>query len=126
MQDSVIYVANPYTGTSYERNQRFLAVEKYTAHLIREGRTVVSPIVHNHVLAFRHDLPHDFEFWQKYCLNLLAICNEMHLLMLDGWEDSIGVRGEEDRADELHINVSFVNPDTYEIYENVSRGVYRG
>ena len=45
MLDGVIYVANPYTGTSFERNQRFLAVEKYTAHLIREGKTAISPIV---------------------------------------------------------------------------------
>ena len=110
----VVYVANPYTGTDYERNVRFLAVEKYTAHLIHEGGTAISPIVHNHVLAFRNDLPHDFKFWQKYCLNLLMVCDIVHVLMLDGWEDSVGVQGEIAEAKELDIPVFFVDPETYE------------
>jgi Domain of unknown function (DUF1937) len=110
----VIYVANPYTGTSFERNQRFLAVEKYTAHLIREGKTAVSPIVHCHVLAFRNGLPHDFAFWQNYCLNLLFVCDEMHVLCLDGWEDSVGVLGETTEAEDLNISITYIDPDTYE------------
>jgi len=110
----VIYVANPYTGTSFERNQRFLAVEKYTAHLIREGKTAVSPIVHCHVLAFRHGLPHDFAFWQHYCLNLLFVCDEMHVLCLDGWEDSVGVLGETTEAEDLNISITYIDPETYE------------
>lgn len=110
----VIYVANPYTGTSYERNQRFLAVEKYTADLIREGKTVVSPIVHNHVLAFRHELPHDFKFWQNYCQTLLAVCNKMHILTLSGWEDSVGVQGEIKIALEMEMPIMCADPKTYE------------
>jgi len=110
----VIYVANPYTGTSYERNQRFLAVEKYTAHLIRNGKTAISPIVHNHVLAFRHELPHDFGFWQNYCLSLLFACDEMHVLMLDGWEESVGVEGEIEEASEREKTIWCIDPEDYE------------
>ncbi len=112
--NEVIYVANPYTGTSYERNIRFLAVEKYTAHLIREGKTAISPIVHCHVLAFRNGLPHDFAFWQNYCLNVLFICDEMHILCLDGWEESVGVNGEIAGASEQEKSIWCIDPEDYE------------
>ena len=111
--NEVIYVTNPYTGSEGERQHRHRAVRTYTAHLIEQGLTAVSPIVHCHTLAAIHKLPTDFKFWQTYCLNLLAVCDKMHVLMLKGWEESIGVQAEIERAMEMEIDIMCADPKTY-------------
>lgn len=114
----VIYVANPYTGTKEERAERFRAVEKFVAHLIRQGETAISPIVHNHELSINHNMPGDFAFWQKYCLNLLLVCDKLYVLMLDGWDTSVGVHDEVVEANELEIPIFYIDPITYEVVRN--------
>ena len=110
---SVIYVASPYTGTTQERQLRFEAVQHYTAHLIRSGKVAFSPIVHSHDLSIVHNLPGTFDFWQNYCLDLLTICDEMHLLTLPEWEKSVGVLAEVQHAIEMEIDLTYINYKTY-------------
>jgi len=110
MHKAVIYIASTYSGTPQERNQRHREVQAYTAHLLSQGLTAISPIVHNHSMAALHRLPHDFKFWQNYCLNLLAVCDCMHVLMLTGWEKSIGVQAEIAEAHALEITVKYIDP----------------
>ena len=115
MNNDVIYVANPYTGTPQERNQRHREVRSYTAHLIELGETAISPIVHCHTLSELHNLPKDFAFWQNYCLNLLAVCGSMHVLMLDGWEESVGVQAEIERAMEMEMDIMCADPKGFKL-----------
>ena len=114
MDNTVTYIASPYTGTDYERVQRYKDVEKYAAHIIQEGEVAVSPIVHNHILAGRYQLPREFDFWQNYCMTLLGACDYMHVLMLDGWKESVGVTAEIKLAHELLIPVLYIDAETYE------------
>jgi len=114
MDNTIIYIASPYTGTSYQRTNRFRDVEKYAAYLIQQGETAISPIVHNHTLATRHELPREFDFWQNYCLTLLGACDYMHVLMLEGWNESVGITAEIKLAEELLIPVIYIEDDTYE------------
>lgn len=114
MESSVTYIANPYTGTAEERGARFRAVEKYTAYFIEQGNTGISPIVHCHELADRYGLPTNFEFWQEYCLNILAVCDYMHVLMLDGWKESVGVQAEIAMAEKLMIPITYIDAESYE------------
>lgn len=90
----LIYIAGPY----YHRHQSFIdnrmeAVYAHAAKLMREGHHSCSPMLMHEVVK-RHDLPNNFEFWSDYSFNMLKRCDEMHILMLDGWSTSKGVLAE--------------------------------
>lgn len=74
--------------------ERFHAVCELTAELLAGGLVVYSPIAHNHYLACNFNLPRDWEFWQNLDLKMLDLANELHVLMLPGWEKSRGVAAE--------------------------------
>lgn len=109
----VICVASPYSGTPDEMKGRFVSVERYVATMIKSGNVAFSPIVHCHEMAFRHDMPTDFEFWQYYCLGMLSAMDEMRVLMLPGWGQSKGVSGEIAAALDWGIPVRYIDSETY-------------
>lgn len=109
-----IYIASPYSDPHPDiREMRFEAAMKYAAHLLKEKRTPYSPIVHNHPLAEKHDLPKNWDFWQENDITMLNCCGEMHVLMLRGWKDSTGVKAEIKFAEKEFIPVKYIDPDTY-------------
>jgi len=52
----------------------------------------------------------DWQFWQRHDLAFLAFCDEMVVLKLPGWEESIGVRAEIAAARTLGKPVTFLEP----------------
>jgi len=88
----MIYVASPYSNG--DRQQNFEMVEAYVAEQAKLGICIYSPIVHFRALAEKYNLPTDFDFWKNHCLNALDACCEMHILMLPGWETSVGIANE--------------------------------
>ena len=97
----MIYVCSPYTHPDPAvREQRFHAACAMTARLMLEGHVVYSPIVHSHPLV-AHGLPINWSFWQYFDLRHLEFSDEVVVLMLDGWEQSAGVRAEIEKATEL-------------------------
>jgi hypothetical protein len=107
----MIYVAAPYSDPDLEvRKARYRAACAYVASLIGDGLHPISPVVHCHPIAQRHDLPGNWEFWRRYDLSLLRRCDEMHVLMLPGWEESIGVTAEIEAAELMAIPVRFEIP----------------
>jgi len=54
---------------------------------------VFSPVAHSHCIA-QHGLPLDWGFWERQDRRLLAACDELWVLQLDGWEHSRGVQAE--------------------------------
>jgi len=105
-----IYLASPYTNNPHKN---FKKAEKYTAEELKAGVCIFSPIVHCHEIAQKHNLPHDFNFWQKYNFGMLEAANELHILTLPGWEESLGVQAEIKFAYENNIPIRFI--DTKEI-----------
>lgn len=94
----VIYLAGPYTSADAAgRKQRFDALTKAAASLIAEGNIVYSPITHTHPIDLLFveggiDLPSDF--WCDFDETFMAVCSEMAILPLSGWESSSGVKRE--------------------------------
>jgi len=71
---------------------------------------VFSPIVHSHPLvAFA--LPTGWDFWERIDRAYLARCDEVVVLMLDGWRESAGVRAEIALAHDLGKPVRFLGVD---------------
>jgi len=88
----IVYVASPYSGSDYQT--RYEQVTSYVAKLNANGIVAFSPIAYGHTLIQFHPMPSDWKFWETFCLSFLHNCNKMHVLMLDGWETSVGVQDE--------------------------------
>jgi hypothetical protein len=105
----VIYLASPYTHPDPAvRQARFEAACRAAAALIGAGKTVFSPIVHSHTLC-QFGLPPDWRFWQRHDRRHLDACEEVVVLMLDGWRESVGVQAEVAIARELGKPVMFLS-----------------
>jgi hypothetical protein len=75
-----------------------------------EGNAVFSPIAHSHGVA-DHMPEHirlDGDFWMEQDLALLAKCDEMAVLCLEGWEASKGLKREIAFASECGIPIQFL------------------
>jgi hypothetical protein len=93
------------------REARFQAACHATAELMRAGHVVLSPIVLTHPLT-AFGLPTDWAFWERCDRELLQRCDRVFVLMLEGWERSVGVQAEIRLAAELAKPVSFLDPET--------------
>ena len=92
------YLASPYSHPDPAiRQQRFEAAVAAVAVLMRAGHRVFSPVVHGHPLT-QHGLPSDWTFWERHARWHLERCDEVVVLMLDGWAESDGVLAEIDIA----------------------------
>lgn len=107
----MIYLATPYSHPDPAvREQRFRAACQAAVALLHAGHVVFSPITHSHPLA-QHGLPGNWHFWERYDRALLERCDEVVVLMLDGWENSVGVQAEIRIARELGKPVRYLAPE---------------
>jgi hypothetical protein len=106
----MIYIASPYSDENPQiRAYRWQRVAIYAAHLIEEGYHAYSPICHSEgIRAHVPTLGPTFAFWRAVDLDFLSRCDSLHVLMLDGWEKSVGVSAEIDEARRLRIPVSYI------------------
>jgi len=112
----MIYMCSPYTHDDPAvRQQRFESACRAAAALIRQGKTVFCPIAHGHAIC-RYGLPPNWAFWQRHDRRYLEVCSEVVVRMLDGWQQSEGVRAEIDIARALGKPVTFLSaePDVCE------------
>jgi hypothetical protein len=106
----MIYLACPYSHHDESvRDQRFLAACRATAELIREGHTVFAPVLIGHSLA-NEGLPGDWEFWEPHDREQLEQASAVVVLMLPGWEESVGVQAEIEIARNLGLPIVFMPP----------------
>ncbi len=105
----MIYLASPYSHPDRRVCQsRFDAACRKTAEIMRTGRLVFSPVVHGHPLV-RFGVPGDWMYWESFARHQLRWCDELVVLMLDGWEESHGVQAEIRMARELGKPQAFVS-----------------
>jgi nucleoside 2-deoxyribosyltransferase len=119
----VIYLASPYSHPEpCVREERFHAVCRKAAELIREGMIVFCPIAHSHPMT-AFGLPVDWDYWEAFDRIFLEHCSEVWVLMLDGWRESKGVAAEVGIARELGKPVVYVDPDQMPENTQVRTGV---
>lgn len=106
----MIYLASPYTHSDPSvREARFDAACQATVGLVRSGHVVFSPIVHGHPLV-RFDLPIEWDYWERFDREYLRRCNEVAVLMIDGWRESRGVQAEIDLAIDMDLPIRYLPP----------------
>jgi hypothetical protein len=97
----MIYLLSPYShDDSAVREHRYHEACRAVVHLLRHGFMVFSPVVHSHPLV-AFGLPSDWTFWERADREHLTRCDEVLVLTLDGWEQSIGLAAEIEIAKEL-------------------------
>ena len=106
----MIYLASPYTHPDpVVREQRFKAVCRMAAELMRRGVILYSPIAHSHPIS-EFGLPTEWEYWETADREHLNHCDELVVLMLEGWRESRGVQAEIRIAQELDKPVRYLDP----------------
>jgi hypothetical protein len=110
----MVYVAAPFWHESVEvRAYRRRKAIEYSERLFHKGVQFYSPLLYSE--RFK-DKKAKEGFWIKHGLKMVDVCTEMHVLCLDGWEHSSGIKGEVSRAEkngheiryiEKHARVSF-------------------
>lgn len=111
----MIYIAQPYSHPSPEvRQQRYKYAIAATAYIMmHEGQhTPYSPIVAFHEVAIRFNLPKDFPYWMEHNFRVLAKCDKLYALMLEGYEDSKGMGVEMAYARSAGIPITYLYPLT--------------
>ena len=107
----MIYLVSPYTHADPRvREERFRAACQATAELMRAGQPTLSPVMFGHLLT-EYNLPGDWSFWAPFATEYLQRCDEVVVLMLDGWQESVGVQAEIRIAEANGTPVRYVAAD---------------
>lgn len=110
--NTLTYLASPYSHPDPAvRHARFKAACRVAGGMLQKSRFVHSPIAHTHSIAELCDLPKGFDFWAAYDERLLWACDDMIVLMLPGWEDSLGVQAEIQMAEQMGMLVTYLTPE---------------
>lgn len=106
------YLASPYSHRDpVVRWQRHEAAVKAQAALFGRGEMVYSPIAQCAESAEKHGMPTDWQFWAAFDRRMLAACDSITVLMIPGWEESVGVRAEVGIAQDLGLPVRYIDED---------------
>jgi hypothetical protein len=116
----MIYLASPYSHADpMVREQRFREACRAAARFMRLGQAVFSPIAHAHCIC-TYGLPTDWRFWETFDRHQLERCDEIVVLTLDGWRESVGVQAEIRIAAEYGKPVRYLSPDQLNALANVA------
>ena len=95
----VVYLASPYSHPDeWVRSNRYQDVSETAARIIVESKGEImpfAPITHSHPLfVLRPETGADFRSWQAFDEWMIRACDELWVLTLSGWEQSVGVNAE--------------------------------
>lgn len=103
------YLASPYThDNSNVRSLRYDWACKAASHFMLQGTHILSPIAFSHPVA-KYGLPTDWAYWAEYDAWCLEVCDELWILMLVGWETSVGVTAEIKIAKKLGMPIRYIH-----------------
>ena len=112
------YLASPYslnnTADSSAMRESYEQVTRCTFKLLKTGLNVYSPITYHHaVQKVCGVMRQPTRFWLELDFGILKHAKGMFVLMLDGWQNSIGVTREIEFCRHNNIPISFIHPDAY-------------
>jgi len=117
-----IYLASPYSDPNYLiEEQRFSDVCREVAKLMNSGYVVFSPIAHCHPVAKISYLPTDYSYWKDFGISFIEWCDELWILMLDGWEKSKGIQGECETAKMLNRPIRYIISEDFFTTKNIQK-----
>ena len=119
MENKLIYLASPYTHRdALVKTARAKSVALVACKLMVKGMHVFSPIAHGVPIANQGDLPILWDYWEENCKVFLSRCQCLIVVMLYGWDESVGVLAEIKYAKSIGIPVMYLSPDSMELYNS--------
>jgi len=99
---------HPDVSVIYDRMKRLRAI---VAQYVINGHLVLAPNLHFHELTQEYSLPLDWDYWKDNCYAMMQNAYQVDVIMLEGWEKSVGVKAEIEYAKTLNILVNYVDPE---------------
>lgn len=98
------YLGSPYSSDDPQTEKcRLINTAKATRDILLEGYMIYSPIAYcgsiNELVGGIED--GSFKMWERFDFEMLDRVDGLIVLMLDGWDDSVGVGKEIDWVDEV-------------------------
>jgi len=106
----LIYLASPHSHLDpFVREQRCQLVMRAWVYLFELGKLVFSPILHTHEAAKDYlGLENGFELYRELDERMISVCDEVWILAIEGWKESVGVQAEIAYAKSLGKEVKVV------------------
>lgn len=106
----LIYIASPYSHPDPAiREGRAEQATIYAARLAKQGKFFFAPITTSHPLT-KYGAPETWDFWQRFDRVFMERCDILHVLMLDGWRESVGVQAEIKYFQDHDKPIRYVDP----------------
>lgn len=110
-----VYIASPFSSTNKAVERfRYNEVTRISAKLYyKYPHAFILPITQSYQLK-KHEprLGGSFARWRDVDLKFISVSDEVWVVMLDGWKDSIGVIAEIEYANKIGKIVRYLNPNT--------------
>jgi hypothetical protein len=120
----MIYLASPYSHPDKAVEAfRYIVVTKIAAYLIAEHNVAMFlPITQSHTLK-DHELRlkgTTFAAWRDIDLCAIDHCDEVWVVKMKGWKESVGVTAEIDHAKLTNKPIKYINAKTYMFTRSVA------
>lgn len=109
MNKSFIYLATPYAHEDPKMEQlRLDAAVKLNRSYIANGLTALSPIAFGKTFIDMELVPP--QTWLEWDIPILKRADEVWVMMMPGWDISVGVTREIKEATEMGIFIKYIEP----------------
>ena len=106
---SKIFVAGPFNHPDdFIKKLRTDSIATYCVKLFNEGHVPVSALLCGLTFAEHGNLPTDTNTWENFSKVMVKGCDELHVLQLEGWDLSSGVKLEIEEAKNLNIPIIYI------------------
>lgn len=86
------YLASPYSRAPGGIVRAWADACTAAGQMILQGHAVYSPIAHTHPIAMHaHIDPLDHERWMKRDAAMMERCDELWIVKMPGWNESVGI-----------------------------------
>ena len=107
----MIYLASPYSHPDEAvRKERAIAALRYTSAQMALGYLIFSPIVYGYQFHACDLTEGDHITWLAFNNYMINKSTEMHVLRLEGWKESAGIKDEWEFAERLGLRIRTVDP----------------
>ncbi len=112
MINKLYYLASPYSHPDPKiKKLRAELVTESAVDLLRHNVFVFAPISYNEPWE-KYNLPGDWQFWEHFDKTFVSRCDGgIIVLMLDGWDKSVGVTAEIEFAKSIGLPVYYATPE---------------
>ncbi len=109
----MIFVAAPYGNPDLMVVEvRVFQIMEYCGKLLEKGESCISAVIFGHpIIKLNKNVRVDWKGWKALCSTLIVASTELHVLMLNGWENSIGVQEEIKLAESLGIKIIYIKEE---------------